>query len=357
MARISELHYSNAYAASSGVSEFLEVALSDGQDPADYTVTFYQANGSPGLEITLDNPGVQVSVDPDNGEMVYVISADFFNIRLTDPDGGGSNNYEAYALTDTSSLPGTVIDFYDIGGGTQNIIANGGAANGATSVNLPVVVDANSTTTTLQFNQPDPNVLIYDTIGAGDTGIACFVAGTMVDTPRGQHRIEGLRPGDLVDTLDHGPQPVRWIGQTTVNGRDRFAPICIKRGTLGAEQDIYVSPQHRVLVRDWRSQLFFDADEVLIAAKGLLNGNTIFAAPRASVTYVHIMFDRHEIIRTNGLNSESFLPRGEAMKSVAPETQRELLALFPNCIAAMARPGGEARHLARVRDGCLFPIH
>ena len=117
MARISELHYSNAYAASSGVSEFLEVSIGASEDPANFTVSFYQANGQVGIEIPLTSvPTAQVTVDADNNEVVYVISADDFPILLTDPNGGGSTNYEAYALTNTAT--GEVIDFYDIGGGT-----------------------------------------------------------------------------------------------------------------------------------------------------------------------------------------------------------------------------------------------
>ena len=78
--------------------------------------------------------------------MIFVISADDFPILLTDPNGGGSDNYEAYALTNTATSE--VIDFYDIGGGTQNILALDGAAAGATSENLAVLTGPNSTTTT-----------------------------------------------------------------------------------------------------------------------------------------------------------------------------------------------------------------
>ncbi|MEO0401268.1 MAG: type I secretion protein, partial [Pseudomonadota bacterium] len=177
MARISELHYSNAYARNSGVSEFLEVALGPSDDPADFVVGFYQSDGTLGIEVTLDDPRVVQSIDPENGEVIFVLSADNLPILLTDPDGGGSTNYEAYALTNTDT--GEVLDFYDIGGGTQNIVAGSGAAAGAVSENLAVVVGPNSTTTSIQFNQPNPNLLVYESTSSGDTGVACFVAGTL----------------------------------------------------------------------------------------------------------------------------------------------------------------------------------
>ncbi|MBT8155381.1 Hint domain-containing protein [Epibacterium ulvae] len=352
MARISELHYSNAYAASSGVSEFLEVALSPSEDPADFTVSFYQSNGQVGIEIPLTHPDVQVSVDPDNGEIIYVISADDFNILLTDPDGGGSNNYEAYALTniDTSE----VIDFYDIGGGTQNIVAVDGLAAGETSDNLAVLVGPNSTTTTLQFNQPNPDTLVHDVVGPGDTGIACFTAGTLVDTPSGPRRVEALRAGDLVLTQDHGPQVLRWSGQTTVRGQGEFAPVRIAQGVLGAEKDIYVSPQHRILVQGWQAELVFGADEVLVPAKALVDGEQVTRADCDLVTYVHLLFDDHQLLRTHGLVSESFLPAGEGMKGWEKDTAEEIYALFPElrlCPDACLTP---VRMIARTREAAML---
>ena len=120
MARISELHYSDAYASSSGINEFLEVALSASENAADFSISFYEADGTEGLVVSLTDAGVQMTYDTDSSEYVYVISADYFDILLTDPDGGGSGNYEAYALVNTDTS--TVIDFYDIGGGTQNMV-------------------------------------------------------------------------------------------------------------------------------------------------------------------------------------------------------------------------------------------
>lgn len=326
MARISELHYSNAYAASSGVSEFLEVSLNPAENPADFTVSFYQANGQVGIEIPLDHPLVQVTVDPDNNELVYVISADDFPILLTDPNGGGANNYEAYALTNTSTSE--VIDFYDIGGGTQNIVAVNGLAAGETSVNLPVLVGPNQTTTTLQFNQPDPDTLVHAPLSPGDSGAPCFTAGSLVDTPDGPRRVETLVPGDLVTTVDDGTCPVRWVGGRTVRGVGSFAPVRIRSGVLGATRDIYVSPQHRLLITGWQAQLLFGEDEILVPAKSLINGTTVTRAPCDIVRYVHLFFDRHQLVSTSGLISESFYPGQQAISGLEQAAAQELFALF-----------------------------
>ncbi|WP_147110366.1 Hint domain-containing protein [Tateyamaria sp. syn59] len=327
MPRISELHYSNAYARNSGVSEFLEVALGPSDDPADFVVGFYQADGSLGIEVRLDDPRVVRSVDPDNGEVIFVLSADNLPILLTDPDGGGADNYEAYALTNTAT--GDVLDFYDIGGGTQNITAQGGAASGAVSENLAVVVGPNATTTSIQFNQPNPDQISYGTTSAGDTGIACFAAGTMIDTPDGQRDVAALNAGDTVLTLDHGPMPLLWCGQRTVAGTGRFAPVEFAPGALGATCRLRVSPQHRVLIRGWQSELYFGADEILVPAKALVNGSTVVQREVSQVTYVHLLFECHQIVRSNGLWSESYLPSCPDACPWNREAEAELLALFP----------------------------
>ena len=350
MARISELHYSNAYAASSGVSEFLEVALGPSDDPADFVVGFYQDDGTLGIEVTLDDPLVTVSVDPDNGEIIYVISADNFPILLTDPDGGGANNYEAYALTNTAT--NTVIDFYDIGGGTQNITAASGAAAGATSENLPVLVGPNSTTTTLQFNQPNPDTLVHEEESSGDTGIACFVAGTLIDTPSGARPIETLEVGDLVCTEDNGALPLRWVGKTTVMGYGSHAPILFEAGVFGTTAPLWVSPQHRILVRGWQAELYYGADEILVPAKALINGTTIRQVNIPFVTYLHLLFEDHQIIRSHGVLSESFDLASVDTAQWANTTALELKALFP--MLQGRKDTQTARQVQTVHEGLLL---
>ncbi|MEP3442252.1 MAG: Hint domain-containing protein [Sulfitobacter sp.] len=354
MARISELHYSNALASSSGVAEFLEVALGPNDDPANFTVSFYEANGTLGLEVTLDDPRITVNVDPDNGEVIYTLSADNLPILLTDPDGGGSGNFEAYALTQTGPDAPEVIDFYDIGGGTQNITALSGAAAGAVSENLQPPTDAGSATTSIQFNQPNPETAVFQTISEGDTGVACFTAGTMVDTPNGPRLIETLAEGDLVTTLDHGPQRIRWIGARRVSGHGVHAPVCIRKGTLGAQADVLVSPRHRILLGGWRSELLFGADEVLIAAKDLINDDSIRPAPCAWVTYVHLLFDDHQIVQTQGVLSESFLPGDYILDASAALVRDELQSLFPELARGAGGYGRSARRICTGQEAAMM---
>ena len=348
MARISELHYSNAYARNSGVEEFLEVALSPGEDPADFVVSFYEADGSVGIEIPLTHADVQVTFDPVSGETAYVISAANFPILLTDPNGSGTGNYEAYALTNVDS--GEVIDFYDIGSGTTNILALDGAAAGETSENLAVLVGPESTTTTLQFNLPNPDTLTYGTVDPGATGIACFVEGALIETAEGPKRIETLQEGDLVLTRDNGVQPLRWIGSRTVSGHGEFAPVRFPKGVLGAERDHYLSQQHRVLVTGWMAELLCGELEVLVPAKALARGGPGIIEPRDEVTYFHLLFETHQIVVADGVESESFFPGEYGVAGFDSETREEVLALFPE-LSMAGTYGSTARQAVSMREG------
>lgn len=63
-------------------------------------------------------------------------------------------------------------------------------------------------------------------------GFFCFAAGTLIATPGGDRPVEGLLPGDSVTTLDHGPQPLRWIGARRVAGLGADAPVWFAAGHL-----------------------------------------------------------------------------------------------------------------------------
>ncbi|WP_201722215.1 Hint domain-containing protein, partial [Sulfitobacter sp. HI0023] len=77
--------------------------------------------------------------------------------------------------------------------------------------------------------------------------------------------------------------------------------------TFGTHRDLLVSPLHRVLIRDSLAALLFGEDEVLIAARDLVNDRSVLRKPGGDVTYVHLMFDRHQVVFSEGLATESFL--------------------------------------------------
>jgi len=182
----------------------------------------------------------------------------------------------------------------------------------------------------------------------------CFTPGTLILTPCGQVPVERLEVGDPVLTRDHGPQPLRWIGRRRHSGRGIFAPVRIMAGALGNGRDLIVSQQHRILLSGWRAELLFGETEVLVAAKHLVNGDTIHLAPCDEVEYLHIMFDCHEIVSSEGIPSESFYADGIAARR-DPEIRTELAVLFPGLAVPTSRPAlPVARLVLRAHEARLL---
>ncbi|MCR8723358.1 Hint domain-containing protein [Frigidibacter sp. ROC022] len=185
--------------------------------------------------------------------------------------------------------------------------------------------------------------------------VVCFAAGTLIETPEGPRPIEDMVPGDLVLTKDRGPQPLRWSGCRRVPARGSMAPVAFAPGAIGNSRRLLVSPQHRILVSDWRAELLFGEGSVLVRAKDMVNGSTITRIEGGSVTYHHILFDRHEIVFAEGVASESFQPGEQSLASLAPEAAEELLTLFPDLPMNPATTGPAARRsLKSFEASCLL---
>lgn len=185
--------------------------------------------------------------------------------------------------------------------------------------------------------------------------VPCFAAGSVIATPQGSSLIEDLQAGDRVTTGDSGVQVIRWIGATHVDARrldlqPNLRPITIRKGALGPDlpaDDLTVSPQHRVLVRSRIGRRLFGEDEVLVAAKHLLGLPGIeVRCPAEGVTYYHMLFDRHELVLSNGAWTESLFPGPQAMHAVGAAARREILSLFPELAQTDSRPQGARRFLS-----------
>ena len=159
--------------------------------------------------------------------------------------------------------------------------------------------------------------------------IICFGRGTRIETPYGPRPVESLKAGDLILTMDHGPQPLRWIGSREVPAVGAFAPIAFAAGALGNSGPLVVSPQHRMLMQDWRAQVLFDAEQVFTAATHLVNGDTIRRVEGGTVEYFHMMFDGHEVVYAEGAPSESLYPSAHTLGSIEAAAREELFHVFP----------------------------
>ena len=174
----------------------------------------------------------------------------------------------------------------------------------------------------------------FDVEDSLDNPFICFVAGTKILTDSGEVAVERLRVGDLVETLDAGPQPIRWIGSRSLaRPSPNQWPVRISANALGPgypARTVELSPQHRVLLEGPAIELLFGDNQVLAAAKSLINGTAISAArPAAVLEYYHFCFDRHHVILANGLASESLFPGNEARQTLDLAAITELNEIFP----------------------------
>jgi hypothetical protein len=167
--------------------------------------------------------------------------------------------------------------------------------------------------------------------------IPCFTPGTLIATPKGEVPVESLRPGDRVITRDNGIQEIRWAGKKAMDwgalvANPHLRPIMIRQGSLGnglPERDMMVSPNHRVLVANDRTALYFDEHEVLVAAKHLVGARGIFEVESVGTSYIHFMFDQHEVVLSDGAWTESFQPGDYTLKGMGNAQRNEIFELFP----------------------------
>jgi len=224
--------------------------------------------------------------------------------------------------------------------------ANFGGGNGFVIFNIPI--------TTILFDHNDLSSGTVLTLHANDTPI-CFVSGTFIKTQSGERPVEELSAGDMVLTMDHGYQPIRWIGSSKRPATGDLAPILIRKGALGNTRDLRVSPQHRMLLSGWQAEVLFGEREVLATAKSLVNDYSILREEGGEVEYFHMLFDTHEIVYAEGAPSESFHPGAEGWKALDMPTRNEILELFPQLANGnFDSYGPSARASLKYKEGSLL---
>ncbi|KIN64729.1 Hint 2 domain containing protein [Sulfitobacter noctilucicola] len=192
-----------------------------------------------------------------------------------------------------------------------------------------------------------------DSIAHVDLGasIVCFAEGTLISAGSHTIPVQELDTGDMVETRDGGLQPIAWIGKTTVVAKGDLAPIVITKGTLGNDRDLVVSPQHAILLNDWRAELLFGQEEVLVRAVDLLGHDGVYRKTGGTVTYYHILFDAHELVMSEGIWTESLYPGDMTLQSVNPRARAEITELFPD----LAQYGKKAAPCLRAFEAsCLL---
>ncbi len=198
--------------------------------------------------------------------------------------------------------------------------------------------------------------------GAG-SGLICFAAGTLLDTPDGPRRVEAIAPGDRLATRDSGAQEVIWTGRQHLSGARLFAmphlrPMRLRPGALAGDRpagDLIVSPEHRLLLRGAAARDLFSEEEVLVAARDLVDGHAVrVAAGLREVTYIHLLTARHEIVRANGVECETFHPASADLTLIAPGERAALAAIAPGVDEDPFAYGGFARRSLSASEAAIL---
>ncbi len=179
-----------------------------------------------------------------------------------------------------------------------------------------------------------------------ETVIACFTPGCRILTDTGDVAVENLVPGQNVLTRDNGFQPICWMARRELTMEDlrsnpSFNPVRIAKDALGEglpARDLIVSPQHRMLMIGSRAELMFGEREVLVAATHLVGQPGIVRLAPSTQSYLHFMFEGHEVVRSDGAWSESFQPGEQTFGGLHAAQRQELLSLFPDLVGGAAFP-------------------
>mgnify|MGYP001765057643 CR=1 FL=1 len=193
------------------------------------------------------------------------------------------------------------------------------------------------------FFFPDPNIQSAANIGNirnGSIGlepayqIDCLCAGTGLLTPNGYRPVESIQVGDFLLNDRGEAKQVIWTGSTVISvGQlthdiDR-RPIKIAANTFGhgcPAVDLFVSPQHRIVIEGAAPTLLFGEDRVLVPAKFLVGTLAERVMPTEPVHYHHILLEDHELVLSDGLVSESFQPARRTLDVMSEENQQRLVA-------------------------------
>lgn len=176
--------------------------------------------------------------------------------------------------------------------------------------------------------------------------------------------VETLTIGDRILTRDNGIQAITWAGFRPISAESMTAekslrPILIRAGSLGhelPERDMLVSPHHRMLLVSEIARAAFGEKEVLVAAKDMTAIDGVDAVNVPGTTYLHFMFDSHQVVLSDGTWSECFQPNDYSLKGVQQEQRAELINLYPNLATqdGLKNYGTARKALKKIESYLLF---
>jgi hypothetical protein len=194
----------------------------------------------------------------------------------------------------------------------------------------------------------------------GQLGPPCFLPGSLIATPSGLSKIEEMQTGDLVSTASGKAVPIAFIRRRELSVSEllknpRHAPVRIPGSAFSHSAnaaDLLVSPQHRMLLRSDIVERMYGVKEVLAPAAQLIGFEGIKREKtKAPVSYIHLLFSRHEIIEVNGLKTESLFLGPSTLASLDRSEMAAISKILkPSQIFAMApaRPDADGKKLKQL---------
>ena len=337
---ISELAYK-----SGDSTDFVEIVAPAGTDLSGYSIYVYAPDG------TVEQGPVSL------GSVTSTIAGkDVYTVDDTTAGFTGMQSTTAVALVDDS---GNVVQFLSYeettngpNPGPNTVTATEGPASGTTSSN------AGTSKADESLETSDDGGTYAAQASPNKGTVPCYAPGTMIATPDGPRVVETLRPGDLVLTVDHGPQPIRWVrsGDHPLEEAEADAkPVLVATGALGKgypTQDLIVSPQHRMFVGGHGQLDGWFKTEAFAPAKSLTSLPGIrHMKGKQSITWIHFACDRHEVVTANGCLSESLLLGPMVVNGLTRKERQELTDIYGSAEAQdAALNGSAARECLKVGD-------
>ncbi len=148
----------------------------------------------------------------------------------------------------------------------------------------------------------------HKTFGGGKTNnkLSGLIEGAQVLTLNGYVPIEELQPGQRIITRSG----MRVLREKRLESH-MMRPIRVGRGTLGFTRpnaDMLMAPDQEVMVRDWRAEMLFGRDMVIMDIARLVDGKYISQMEELEMHNVYqLAFDEEEIFYADGVEIISYV--------------------------------------------------
>ena len=194
-------------------------------------------------------------------------------------------------------------------------------------------------------------------------GVVCFTPGTTIRTSDGPRDVASLVEGDFVQTADNGRAEILWLASRRITGARMKAipsltPVRLRAGALDKDvpdAGLLVSHDHQIVLGGSRAQTLYNAEEVLVTARDLINDHSIIRDHgQREVTYIHMMLPKHEVVFANGVATESFHP-ASAELTMMDENQRDrMFDRLPNQTGGVQNYGEYARRVLSDSEAAIL---